>query len=109
MASAYLNDIGDAWYQRWLAVKEGSPWGMFVEDLCVRFGYKCMRDIIEEFNKFKEEGTVQVYQQKFEKLRSLMMMHNPPLSEKYYISSFISGLGDEIRPMVKMIQPHTVK
>lgn len=62
MASAYLNDTEDAWYQGWLAVKEGSPWSVFVEDLCVRFKDKCMRDIIEEFNKLKQEGTVQVYQ-----------------------------------------------
>ena len=55
-----------------------------------------MRDIIEEFNKLKQEGTVQAYQLKFEELRSLMMVHNPHLSEEYYVSSFISGLGDEV-------------
>jgi len=35
-----------------------------------------------------------------------MMVHNPQLSEEYYVSSFISGLGDEIRPMVKMMPSH---
>ena len=59
-----------------------------------------MMDVIDEFNKLKQ-GIVQTYQLKFEELRSLMMIHNPHLIEEYYVSSFISGLGDEVRPMVK--------
>jgi len=91
-------------------VKEGSPWSVFTDDLCVRVGDdRSMRDIIEEFNKLKQIGVVQIYQLKFEELRSLMMVHYPHLLEEYFVSSFISGLMDEVRPMVKMMQPATVK
>ena len=38
----------------------------FVEDFCVRFGEKPMTDIIEEFNKLKQEGSVIEYQVRFE-------------------------------------------
>ena len=38
-----------------------------------------------------------------------MMVHNPHLLEEYFVSSFISGLGDEVRPMVKMMQPTIVR
>lgn len=103
LASAYLNDMGDAWLQGWIRVKEGSPWSVFADDLCERFGDGSMMDVIEEFNKRKQEGTVQTYQLKFEELRSLMMVHNPHLTEGYFVSSFISGLGDEVRSMVKMM------
>ena len=68
-----------------------------------------MRDIIEEFNKLKQEGLVQAYQLKFEELRSLVMVHNPHLFKEYFVSSFISSLGDEVKPMVNMIQPQTMK
>ena len=109
LASAYLNEAGDAWFQGWLATKEGSPWIVFARDLCTRFGDKSLRDVIEEFNKLKQEGTMQAYQLKFEELRSLMVVHQPHLTEEYFVSSFISGLGDEVRPMVKMMQPGTVE
>jgi len=36
-------------------------------------------------------------------------MHNRPLTEQYFVSSFISGLKDELRSMVKMMMPATVR
>ena len=66
-------------------MKEGSPWSVFADDLCERFRDKSMRDIIEEFNKLKQNGTMQTYQLKFEELRSLIMVHNPHLSEEYFV------------------------
>ena len=68
-----------------------------------------MMDVVEKFNKLKQEGLVQAYQLKFEELRSLMLIHNPHLMEDYFVSSFTSGLSDELRPTVKMLQPQIVK
>jgi len=31
------------------------------------------------------------------------------LDELYFVSSFISGLNDELRPTVKMLQPNIIK
>ena len=31
------------------------------------------------------------------------------LDEQYFVSSFLSGLNDELRPMVKMLQPAIVR
>lgn len=31
------------------------------------------------------------------------------LDEQYFLSSFLSGLNDELRPMVKMLQPTTIR
>jgi len=109
LAFAYLNNMGDAWFQGWIGIKEGSPWNVFADDLCERFRDRSMMDVVEEFNKLKQEGIVQTYQLKFEELRSLMMVHNPHLTEGYFVSSFISSLGDEVRLMVKMMQPQTIK
>ena len=64
-----------------------------------------MSDIIEEFNKLKQASDVASYLRKFEELRSLMSGHDPHLTEAYFVSSFLSGLSEELRPMVKMIRP----
>jgi len=61
IAAAYLNDVGDAWYQGWMGVKDKCSWEEFVEGLCGRFGEKEMLDVVEEFNKLRQGGSVQVY------------------------------------------------
>lgn len=64
-----------------------------------------MADIVEEFNKLKQLGSVETYQKCFEELRSYMIQHNPYLTEAYFVSSYLSGLNDELRPMVKVLRP----
>ena len=49
------------------------------------------------------------YLRRFEELRSLMSSHDPHLTEAYFVSSFLSGLGKDLRPMVKMIKRRTVE
>ena len=70
---------------------------------------RIMTDIIEEFNKLKQECMVDQYLFRFEKLKSLMIISHPTLDKSYFVSNFISGLIDELRPTVKMMQPVTVK
>ena len=38
-----------------------------------------------------------------------MLNAQPALTEQYFVSSFISNLKDQLRPMVKMMQIATVK
>ena len=55
-----------------------------------------MTDVIEEFSKLKQEGTVMEYQPKFEKLRSMVCTIQPGLTEQYMVSGFVSGLKEEL-------------
>lgn len=48
------------------------------------------------------------YEEKFEELKTLMLVRNPKLDELYFVSSFISGLKEEIKPMVKMFKPQSL-
>ena len=38
-----------------------------------------------------------------------MIQHNPHLSEIYFVSSYLSGLNEELRPMVKVLRPQIVE
>ena len=73
-----------------------------MERICGRFGKKGMTDIVEEFNKLRQGGLVQAYRQRFEELKALMLISNLILTKGYFMSSFISGLNEEIRPTIKM-------
>jgi hypothetical protein len=43
--------------------------------------------------------------ERFDELKSLMHSLNSLLPELYYISSFISGLKEDIKPMLKILKP----
>ena len=41
-------------------------------------------------------------------MKSSMINHNPHITKAYFVSSFINGLSNELRPVVKMLQPKTI-
>jgi hypothetical protein len=63
---------------------------------------------VEEFNKLIQDKSVDDYIERFEELRSLMSALNPSLTESYYVSSFISRLKEDIKPMLKILKPANV-
>lgn len=69
---------------------------------------ECGRDIIAEFHNLKQTGTVTEYQEKFVELRDFLMTVNYGLTEDYFISSFLSGLKEEIRCSIRKPKPETL-
>ncbi|KAE8668574.1 hypothetical protein F3Y22_tig00112293pilonHSYRG00241 [Hibiscus syriacus] len=51
-------------------------------DLCHRFYDKDFADIVEEFTKLVQKGSVEEYQDKFEELQPHMLLQNPTLGSK---------------------------
>ncbi|XP_027098929.2 uncharacterized protein [Coffea arabica] len=101
----YLEGRADRWFHRVKAERPEITWEMFEELVCKRFDNLAGKDVVEEFNKLHQTGKVEEYQEKFEELKVLMTVKNPHLSEAYFISSFISGLKDEVKTMIKMLRP----
>ena len=101
----YLEGKADKWFQGVKIEKSKLNWEEFGELFCKRFNDQNCRDVVEEFNKLQQEGNVEDYQEKFEELKSLMMIKNQSLDENYFISSFINGLKEEIKPMVTCLSP----
>jgi len=50
LATTYLNDMLDVWYQRWSRMRIELNWTEFVVDFYDRFGERTLVDVIEEFN-----------------------------------------------------------
>ncbi|KAL4303944.1 hypothetical protein GQ457_10G001980 [Hibiscus cannabinus] len=73
--------------------------------ICHRFCDKTLNDTIEEFNKLIQKSSVEEYQERFEELKPFMLQQNPHLDESYFISSFISGLKEEIKHKVRAHEP----
>ncbi|KAL4297353.1 hypothetical protein GQ457_12G009450 [Hibiscus cannabinus] len=108
MASMYLVGRAESWFDGYIMQKPRILWPEFATDLCLRFCDKASTDIIEEFNKLTQTGSVEQYQEKFEELPPFMLLHNSSLGDVYFLSSFISGLKEEIRHRIKVQQPSSL-
>nr|XP_027123207.1 uncharacterized protein LOC113739959 [Coffea arabica] len=104
----YLDGKADKWFQGVKIEKPRLGWEEFEDMLCRRFNDRSCKDIVEEFNKLQQVGSIEDYQERFEELKPLMMIKNRNLDENYFISSFISGLKEEIKPVVRMLKPATL-
>ncbi|KAL4379604.1 hypothetical protein GQ457_02G023110 [Hibiscus cannabinus] len=108
IASMYLTGRAEVWFDGYIMQKNRATWHEFVADLCHRFCDKEHSDVIEEFNKLLQKSTVDEYQERFEELQPFMLQHNAHLGEDYFISSFISGLKEELKHKVKVHEPKTL-
>lgn len=41
-------------------------------------------------------------------MKALLLYKDPRLLEQYFVSSFISELRDELKPMVRMLKPNSL-
>lgn len=64
--------------------------------------------MVEKFNKLVKEDQMLIYQEKFKETRSLMLMENPRLAGRYFISSYVSGLKEELQSTLRMHEPLTL-
>ncbi|KAL4313107.1 hypothetical protein GQ457_01G008060 [Hibiscus cannabinus] len=108
IASMYLTGRAEVRFDGYIMQKNRATWHEFVADLCHRFCDKEHSDVIEEFNKLLQKSTVDEYQERFEELQPFMLQHNAHLEEDYFISSFISGLKEELKHKVKVHEPKTL-
>jgi hypothetical protein len=102
-----LEGKAEIWFEGYMCELDVSlEWEEFSRAIYSRFGNG--DDIVEEFNKLTQEGGMEEYVERFEELKSLMHSLNPLLPESYYISRFISGLKEDIKPMLKILKPDTL-
>ena len=50
---AFLNDVGDMWFQGWSKVRDMYNWDDFTKGLCERLCERGIMDIVEEFNRLR--------------------------------------------------------
>ncbi|KAL4278717.1 hypothetical protein GQ457_03G025020 [Hibiscus cannabinus] len=108
IASMYLVGRAETWFDGYIMQKNHLTWQEFVSDICHRFTDKLHADVIEEFNKLHQTSSVEDYQERFEALQPFMLQLNAQLGEAYFVSSFISGLKDDIRHKVRVHAPQTL-
>ncbi|XP_041025452.1 uncharacterized protein LOC121265848 [Juglans microcarpa x Juglans regia] len=101
MASYNMEGEALVWYQD--AVDGGifTTWESFVKALLVRFGTTAYDDPMEALTRLKQVSSVAVYKAQFETLSNRLK----GLSEKHKLSCLMSGLKDEVRLPIRMLNP----
>ncbi|KAL4346721.1 hypothetical protein GQ457_17G027640 [Hibiscus cannabinus] len=105
LVAMHLEGKAKTWFDGYIMQKHKLNWHEFTADLCHRFCDRAYTDIIEEFNKLVQRTTVDEYQERFEELKPYIIQQNPYQEETYFVSSFLSGLKEELRYKVKINQP----
>ncbi|VFQ67546.1 unnamed protein product [Cuscuta campestris] len=108
LASIHLVGKAETWFASYITVKKGIGWDEFIFDLCGRFKDELDSKVVEEFNKWSQEGTIDAYLERFEELKALMLQRTPMLPEEYFVDSFVGGLKSHIKPFVKALKPQSL-
>jgi len=89
------------WYNWLMESTLVTNWEEFIVALKTRFAPSAYDDPVGAFTKLLQSSTVEDYQYQFEVLSNKI----PGLTEGFKVSSFISGLKEEVRIVVTMLKP----
>lgn len=105
----HFTEKAHRWKQGYLIDKPDISWEELTEALYKRYDCTSIRKLVREFNKLVQTSTVEKYQERFEDLRARMLYLNPTLSEEHFIQSYISGLKEELVPLIDISNPTTLE
>lgn len=108
LSGLHFEGRASVWFRFYQVGRTNSNWKAFQADVVARFEIVETMDVQDQFNKIKQTGTIADYEDKFEELRALVLSKNRGFNEEYFISSFISGLKDNIKGSVKMFRPQSL-
>ena len=101
LASFHMEGKALVWFQDIEAAGGLNSWDGFVRALQTRFGGSPYDDPMEALIQLKQTSTVEEYKSQFEALSNQLR----GLAESYKLSCFLSGLREDIRFMVRMLNP----
>jgi hypothetical protein len=101
----YVTGKAEFWWRGTGCNANNLPRYQFCRMVTDRFNLASEYEIVGQFHNLKLIGSVVDYVDRFEEMVSMVKRHNPSLSDNYFISSFISGLKDQIQYHVQCHKP----
>ncbi|VFQ74355.1 unnamed protein product [Cuscuta campestris] len=106
IASLYMIDKAENWMSSYLSFRKFVSWHEFIIDLSARFRDDKGHNVVEQFKKLEQKGSLEDYIDEFEDLRSVLVQNNHYLPDSYILDCFIGGLKASIRLYVKAFKPN---
>jgi hypothetical protein len=101
LAAFHMEGRALTWYHWLMDSGYIGGWEDFVSALKTRFAPSAFDDPVGAFTKLKQSSAVEDNQTQFEILSNKI----PSLTEEFKVSTFLSGLNEEIRITVTMLKP----
>ncbi|KAL8091683.1 hypothetical protein AgCh_034082 [Apium graveolens] len=108
LAVMHFEGKASTWYRYYQTSKVNVHWKTFQNDVILEFENPESRKVQDQFNKLKQTTTVGEYEDQFEEMRALVVHKNKGFNEEYFMSSFISGLKESIKVVVRMFRPQSL-
>ncbi|KAG8371357.1 hypothetical protein BUALT_Bualt13G0079300 [Buddleja alternifolia] len=105
-ASVYLEGKAELWFQGCMEGKELPSWQQFTIAVLECFDDNDPDLIVGNFNKLHQTCSVADYLERFEEMKSHMLIFNKDLPEEFFSANFLSGLKEEIRGVVMALKPN---
>ncbi|XP_018843425.2 uncharacterized protein LOC109007962 [Juglans regia] len=104
IASFHMDNDALVWFQDASESEVFHSWEEFIQAVQVRFGSSAYDDPIEALTRLKQVHSVTAYKTEFELLSNCIK----GISKRNKLSCFLSGLKDEIRLPIRMLNPSSL-
>ncbi|XP_023874530.2 uncharacterized protein LOC111987066 [Quercus suber] len=104
LASFHMDGEALIWFQDGEEVGLFVDWELLIQALHIRFGATAYDDPMEMLTRLRQTASVSLYKAQFEVLSNRIK----GLSTAHKLSCFLSGLRDEIRLPVRMLNPKSL-
>ncbi|PIN03993.1 hypothetical protein CDL12_23478 [Handroanthus impetiginosus] len=107
-AVVHFRGKAELWFQNLLEERSMPSWEELIVLVMERFDDLEPALVVGELSRLQQMGTVGDYYERFEDLKSHVMVFHKELKESYFVHNFISGLKEEIKGSVLAAKPQTL-
>ena len=94
--------MGEAalWLQWTNAHLVAQDWEDFVSLVCTKFGRREFEQLLRQFSRLRQTGTVAEYAVQFNNSMNYLLAHHRSWDPLYFVTQFVDGLRADIRVVV---------
>ncbi|VFQ70632.1 unnamed protein product [Cuscuta campestris] len=101
-------DRAENWVTSYMSFRKYVAWHEFIIDLSARFRDETGNNVVEQFKRLEQKGSLEAYIYDFEDLRSVLSQNNHYLPDSFVLDSFIGRLKPSVKLFVKAFKPSTI-
>ncbi|VFQ74021.1 unnamed protein product [Cuscuta campestris] len=108
IASLHMVDKAENWVTSYLSFRKFVAWHEFIMDVNARFRDDKGENVVEQFKKLEQKGSLESYVDEFEDLRSILVQHSHYLPDSFILDSFVGGLKPAVKLFVRAFKPTSI-
>ncbi|XP_037416836.1 uncharacterized protein LOC119279846 [Triticum dicoccoides] len=107
-AAMYFTDGALTWLQSSQAHLHYQDRGGFAAAIYTQFGREEFQNLLCQFNRLKQTGTIVEYVEQFTQIMHHLLAHHTSWDPAFFVTQFMEGLQHEIRSVVVLHHPQTL-